>query len=165
VVPWEMGMGDGTTPFTVSVNGATAKGTRANSPVNATFSNSVISSIGAYSPGVFAAAQSDGTPVISRPAKAGDVIVLFANGLGPVSNTPVSGAVSGTGAALAICAQTPSVTIGGVPAHVEFAGLAPGFVGAYQVNVTVPAGVPSGSAPLVISAGGINAPGFTLATQ
>jgi uncharacterized protein (TIGR03437 family) len=165
IVPWEVGMGDGTTPFTVSVNGPTAKGTRANSPVNATFSNTVTSAIGAFSPGVFAAAQADGTPVISKPAKQGDVIVLFANGLGPVSNTPASGAVSPGGASLAVCNVPPTVNIGGIPARVEFAGLAPGFVGAYQVNITVPAGLASGSAPLVITAGGIDSPSFSLAIQ
>ena len=35
--------------------------------------------------------------------------------------------------------------IGCQPAAVQFAGLAPGFVGLYQVNVVVPAGVQPGS--------------------
>jgi uncharacterized protein (TIGR03437 family) len=43
--------------------------------------------------------------------------------------------------------------IGGVPASVLFAGLAPGFVGLYQVNIQVPAGVAAGnSIPLVLTA-------------
>ena len=144
-VPWELGMGNGTTPFTVMLDGPTAKGTRAGSPVNGTFSNTVTSPVGLYSPGVFAAAQSDGTPVVSKPAKAGDVIVLFANGLGPVNNQPASGELSPSDPSkLATARQLPTVTIGDLPASVQFAGLAPGFVGAYQVNIVVPAGVRSG---------------------
>ncbi len=38
-------------------------------------------------------------------------------------------------------------------AAVHFAGLAPGFVGLYQVNLQVPEGV-SGDVPLTIQAGG-----------
>jgi uncharacterized protein (TIGR03437 family) len=46
------------------------------------------------------------------------------------------------------------VTIGGIPATPSFSGLAPGFVGLYQVNALVPAGVASGSAvPVTISIG------------
>ena len=44
-VPWEVGMGDGTVPVTVMVNGPTAKGTRANSPANGTFTNTVRASL------------------------------------------------------------------------------------------------------------------------
>ncbi|MCX6632896.1 MAG: CotH kinase family protein [Candidatus Solibacter sp.] len=164
VVPWELGMGNGSAPFTVMVNGPTAKGTRAGSPVNGTFSNSITSAVGPYSPGVFNVAQADGTLVIYKPAKAGDTIVIFANGLGPVTNQPASGAVSPS-EPLARGQQRPVVTIGGLPARVEFAGLAPTYVGAYQVNVVVPSGLSSGSAALVITAGGISSPAFSLAIQ
>jgi uncharacterized protein (TIGR03437 family) len=102
--------------------------------------------------------------VVSKPAKAGDTIVLFANGLGPVDNQPASGALS-PASPLAKAQQTPTVTIGDLPASVQFAGLAPGFVGAYQVNIVVPAGLRSGTAPLVITAGGISSPAFSLAIQ
>ena len=162
LVPWEIGMGEGTTPFTVAVNGATAKGTRANSPVNATFTNTVSSSIGQYSPGIYAVADTNG--VQGKPSKTGDILVIFANGLGAVSNQPASGAVSPSDK-LAECKQYPTVTIGGVPAEVQFAGLAPFFISAYQVNVKVPAGVRAGSAQMVVSAGGQASKGFGITIQ
>jgi uncharacterized protein (TIGR03437 family) len=38
---------------------------------------------------------------------------------------------------------------------VSFAGLAPGFIGLYQVNVTIPAATPPGlGIPLALKAGG-----------
>jgi uncharacterized protein (TIGR03437 family) len=46
------------------------------------------------------------------------------------------------------------VTIGGVNAQVAFSGLAPGFVGLWQLNVKIPDNAPTGNAvPLVISIG------------
>jgi uncharacterized protein (TIGR03437 family) len=50
----------------------------------------------------------------------------------------------------------PGVTIGGLPANIQYIGAAPGLVaGALQVNVVVPDGVASGAAPLFLSFGGI----------
>jgi uncharacterized protein (TIGR03437 family) len=61
-----------------------------------------------------------------------------------------------------------TATIGGVPATVVYAGTAPGIVnGVMQVNVTVPAGAPSGSAvPIVITVGSAGSQaGVTMAIQ
>jgi uncharacterized protein (TIGR03437 family) len=63
-------------------------------------------------------------------------------------------------------AVLPTATIGGQPAVVLFSGLAPGFVGLYQVNVTVPANAPSGSAvPLVLTINGVASNTVTIAIQ
>jgi len=49
-----------------------------------------------------------------------------------------------------------TVTIGGIPAAVSFSGLAPSFVGLYQVNVQVPATAPTGRAvPIVLTVSGL----------
>jgi len=49
----------------------------------------------------------------------------------------------------------PSVRIGNVQLSVEFAGLAPGQVGIYQINARVPRSVPTGfDIPLTVSQGG-----------
>jgi uncharacterized protein (TIGR03437 family) len=49
-----------------------------------------------------------------------------------------------------------TATIAGRAATVPFAGLLPGSVGAYQVNVAVPAGVPAGDQPLVLTVSGVS---------
>ncbi len=56
--------------------------------------------------------------------------------------------------------------LGGQPATVHFAGLAPGFVGLYQVNVEIPADVASGSeVPLVLLQNGVPSNTVTIAVQ
>ena len=53
--------------------------------------------------------------------------------------------------------STPTVTIGGAGATVDFAGLAPGFVGLYQFNFVVP-NVPDGDQPVTIRVGSVAVP-------
>jgi hypothetical protein len=58
------------------------------------------------------------------------------------------------------------VTIGGAPAYVIFSGLAPGFVGEYQVNALVPPNSAAGDAvSLVISTGGYTSNTVTMAVK
>jgi uncharacterized protein (TIGR03437 family) len=90
----------------------------------------------------------------STPAKAGETIALFATGLGNTNPAFPSGQVITASANLA----TPAtVTIGGLPATVSFAGLT--STGLYQVNVTVPAGLQAGDNVLTLSVGGFSSPG------
>ena len=58
-------------------------------------------------------------------------------GIGDVSNPPPTGAPA-LGSPLATANLTPTVTVGGAPAQVFFAGLAPFFVGLGQVNIQLP---------------------------
>ena len=103
----------------------------------------------------------------SNPATAGVTILqIFCTGLGPVNNPPASGSP----ASLTSLSSTPAkatVTIGGIQAtNVPFSGLAPGYVGLYQVNAQVPAGVASGNAvPVVISMGGVASNTVTIAVN
>jgi len=60
---------------------------------------------------------------------------------------------------------TPIVTIGGTGAQVSFSGLAPGFVGLYQVNARIPPNVPVGNAQVTIQAGGVFSKAATIAIQ
>lgn len=91
----------------------------------------------------------------SRPAKIGEYISIYCTGLGDVTARPVLGYPSPSNP-LASTLTKPVVTVGGIPATVSFSGLAPGYVGLYQVNVQVPAGLSIGpSVPVVLNIGGV----------
>lgn len=101
-------------------------------------------------------AQRDSIPgAAAHPAKAGDVIIIFASGLGPVTPVPVSGVAAGANGDLHRMNRLPQVSIGGQvlsASSIDFAGLAPGFVGLYQINVHIPAGVsPSNAVPVQVT--------------
>lgn len=89
----------------------------------------------------------------AHPAKPGDVIVIFASGLGPVTPALASGLASGAGGTTyPQMVNYPTVRIGGQVAALDFAGLAPGYVGLYQVNAHIPAGVsPDDAVPVAIT--------------
>ena len=99
----------------------------------------------------------------SHPATPGSTYIqIYCINLGAVSNEPADGAASPFNPLAQ--AANPKVTIGGVAATVSFAGLAPGFVGEYQVNALVPAGLAANSAtPVVISAGTVTSNTVTIA--
>ncbi len=94
----------------------------------------------------------------AHPAVPGEVIVIYATGLGPVT----TGVADGTPAAAADPVQLgcgpPGVVLGATPAgeggttaNVLYAGLTPGYVGLYQMNVQVPPATPAGPSSLFIS--------------
>ena len=69
-----------------------------------------------------------------NPAKRGQAIVIFGTGLGAVVDQGIFQV-----------AQTPvTAVLQGVALTPSFAGLAPGFIGLYQINVTIPVGTPPG---------------------
>ena len=84
----------------------------------------------------------------------GKAIVLYANGLGAVNDTPPTGALTPT-TVLSRTTTLPTVTIGGKNAQVLFSGMVPLAVGFYQINVTVPADAPTGLQPIVLAIGGV----------
>ena len=106
------------------------------------------------------------SPYSAQPARRGvDYIDIFATGLGPVTNQPATGAPAPSNP-LAYATNTVTVSIGGVPATPTFAGLAPGWVGLYQVNVQVPANAPAGDAvPVSLSVGGVASNQVTMAVE
>jgi uncharacterized protein (TIGR03437 family) len=123
--------------------------------------------IDAASPGLFttdgsgsgqiAATNQDGSVNnAAHPAKAGSYITLYATGQGRVDAMPADGQAT-KGATTT--SQMPKVFINSdfVPdADVQFSGLAPGFVGLWQINVKVPANAPPGDVIVYITYDGIN---------
>jgi uncharacterized protein (TIGR03437 family) len=94
-------------------------------------------------PGIFPGAvlrAGTTSSAVTSAVHAGDYIEVYCTGLGP---TQLSGGLQWT-------VQTPAAFVGSAPATVTFSGLAPGFVGLYQVDLQVPAGVAAGVQPVTI---------------
>ena len=143
--------------------------------INYTYSAEYTLALATYSPGFFtytvngqqvADALDTSNSVIGtgNPARRGNAIQLFMNGLGPVSNPPASGA-PGLASPLSHTTATPVITIGGQAASVSFSGLAPDFVGLYQVNAVVPEGIGTGLQTITCSIGGVSCPTVYLPVQ
>ncbi|HEY7680837.1 MAG TPA: SBBP repeat-containing protein, partial [Terriglobia bacterium] len=170
-IPWEL-LGQ------TQASRIVTSGSLSSIPVNVNLS--------AFAPGIFTAnAQGTGQGAIliaatgevvapvgsipgraSRPATRGvDFITIYCTGLGDVTNRPASGAAAGSNP-LSSTILAPSVTIGSASAPVSFAGLVPGLVGLYQVNVQVPADAPFGLAvPVIVTIGGTSSNTATIAVQ
>jgi len=103
---------------------------------------------------VFRANDSYSLVTLSNPIHPKDTLVILATGMGLTSPEPATGDVAPLNP-LAIVTDTPIVTLGGAQLDLLYAGLAPGEVGVYQVNATVPWWASSGmQVPLTISQGG-----------
>ncbi|HYL76814.1 MAG TPA: hypothetical protein VEU96_21540 [Bryobacteraceae bacterium] len=102
----------------------------------------------------------------SRPAQKGEFVSLYCTGLGNVTRRPSAGSPSPS-TNLAFTLTSPNVTVGGVNVtSIPFSGLAPGFVGLYQVNIQIPDTAPSGDAvDVVLTIGGVKSNTATIAVQ
>jgi uncharacterized protein (TIGR03437 family) len=96
----------------------------------------------------------------STPAKPGEIVLLYANGFGPTSTPVVNGSTVQSGT----LSPLPVITIGGVAATVQFAGLvAPGQ---FQFNVVVPPAITDGDQSITAAYnGGATQSGVLLTVQ
>lgn len=117
-------------------------------------------------PGIFTLNQSGtGTGAIldansapineANPAKPGAVIQVFATGLGKTEPAVDSGVMSPSNPPAKVT-QAVTASVDGIAAAVQFAGLAPNFVGLYQVNLVVPDGVRDGEVAVIITQDGVD---------
>ena len=97
------------------------------------------------------------TGIPSHPVKVGDVVVIYTIGLGPTTPSVPSGTASPVSPLAEVKVPT-QVCFGVLTPFFEppcttpqFVGLTPSFVGLYQINVTIPAGIPSGTTPFTFS--------------
>jgi uncharacterized protein (TIGR03437 family) len=90
------------------------------------------------------------------PLRAGvDIVALFLTGLGATTNTN----------GLDYARIQPSVTIGGQPCNMTYAGRVPGFPALDQINCSVPAGISGPAVPVVVTSNGRSANTATLNIQ
>jgi uncharacterized protein (TIGR03437 family) len=107
-------------------------------------------------PGPVKAVNPDGTLNSSgTPAAKGSVIVVYASGMGAVDPAIQAGMVPPASPLSRVTGQVGAF-IGGVPATVQYAGLAPGSPGLYQLNIQVPTSAPSGTQELLVYSSGVS---------
>ena len=102
--------------------------------------------------------KADGVAALAdcgEPVSPGVILQIFLTGLGKATpggdpeGLPLPAGELNPGGYNTV--ETPEVTIGGMPAIVDFSGLAPGFSGLYQINARVPLGaLPGDQVPLTI---------------
>jgi uncharacterized protein (TIGR03437 family) len=169
-VPWELEGQDETTlqaDVAGVVSGDIAVALAAHSPglFSMTQTGSGQGAILISGAGLLAAEENAVPGAPSRPVRRGEFLEVYASGLGPVVNPPASGSLASS-VTLSPTTSEATVTIGGEEAAVSFAGLAPGFVGLYQVNLEVPQNAPSGGAvELVLRIGGAVSNAVTVAVE
>ena len=88
--------------------------------------------------------------ITSKPASPGDTITLYGIGFGSVNEGITPGEIASGQTTLA---APVTFSIGGTSVTPAYAGLAPGFVGLYQFNVTVPSVTASNSVPVTFTQG------------
>jgi uncharacterized protein (TIGR03437 family) len=100
------------------------------------------------------------TPVTAdQPANPGEVVIFYGTGFGPVDPPLGTGAPSNGNQ----ITSPATMTIDGLPADIQFAGIAPGFVGLNQINVVVPGLARTNAAdPVVLTINGVPANPVTL---
>jgi uncharacterized protein (TIGR03437 family) len=151
--------------FEIPINASTANGGAGTVQVvrNGTPGNLVYVDINAQVPRFIAYDGSYGiittpagalTGIPSNPVKPGDTIVIYALGLGPTTTPVPSGTASPTsplaevGGVTQVCFGIETPFYQAPCATASFSGLTPNYVGLYQVNVTIPAGVASGNSTM-----------------
>jgi uncharacterized protein (TIGR03437 family) len=137
-IPYETPVNQ-TVTLTVNNNGATASSTFL---------------VSAAAPGLFT--DGTGTVVPGATVARGGVAVLYVTGAGAVSPSVATGAAPAAGTAigqLPAPLQSVSVSIGGVPAAVQFAGIPAALVGVMQLNVAIPATAPLGKQAVIVGIG------------
>ena len=115
-------------------------------------------------PGIFSANQSgtgqgailnfDLSPNRITPATKGSTVSIFVTGEGALNPTVATGSISGPSLPLPTPIANVSVTIGGQPAAISYAGEAPTLVsGVMQINAVIPENIDSQNPSVVVTVG------------
>ncbi|MCC6362270.1 MAG: CotH kinase family protein [Bryobacterales bacterium] len=116
-------------------------------------------------PGIFVAAHADGSVVnTASPATKGEIVVLWVTGLGAAESDDSSGQAA-PAQRLVVMKNPVSAVVDGVPAGVQWAGLAPGFAALQVVILRLPDELTGGKAIVKLSMFGETGPGYALAVR
>jgi uncharacterized protein (TIGR03437 family) len=107
-------------------------------------------------PGIFMTLDGAGNLVPYASGRRGQILLAFITGEGDVAPALITGASPTTTdvTKLPAPALPVTLTVGGVPAAIDFIGIPDGLVGVTQINFTIPAGAPLGPQPVVVTIGG-----------
>ena len=158
-VPWNLVPDSGSTMVTVVVTRDGVSSTPSQVQIAAT------------SPGIFSSGgraiavnAADGTlawptgsvpGLVTHPAKVGDAIIIYGDGLGAVDLPVPDGQAGSYDGKLRNTVAKPTVKVAGAVAPLLFSGLAPQFVGVNQVNIIIPDVAASDSASLQFQVGDV----------
>ncbi len=124
-----------------------------------------------YADGSIATTDSGFTALPAHAASPGDTLIMYAIGLGQTSPAATTGAAASSSTLETINPANATITLGGgfittVPIKPAFVGLAPGFVGLYQINFTLPSNAPVGSSiPVMLTVNGAQSNPVNIAIQ
>ena len=92
----------------------------------------------------------------TNPAKRGQVVLVYGTGFGEVVKQ----------GNLSVTVKPVTAKVNGATVPVAFAGLAPGFIGLYQLNLQLPAGMPPGlDVTLAVTQSGVASNPVTISVQ
>ncbi len=129
--------------------------------------------VAATGPGVFTQGAANPTHAVAlnlqdgtlntaqTPAKPGQYVTAYLTGQGAVNIALATGAAAPGVEPFALPVAPVKATLGGQPVTIQFAGLAPTFVGLLQMNLLIPNVIP-GEQTLIVTIGGVASAPVTL---
>ena len=112
-------------------------------------------SMSSAAPGIFV---SNGSPIPNASAARGQTVSLYMNGVGALSPAISTGGAPPAATALADLpkpVQTTTVTVGGLPARIDFLGEPWGLAGVTLINYQIPPAATLGPQQVIVTTGGI----------
>jgi uncharacterized protein (TIGR03437 family) len=102
---------------------------------------------------------------VDDPAEVGEAVILYYTGGGGLLDPGAATGVLGPSDPPAIIKAQTTLRVNGVQAELLFTGYAPGFLGLYQTNFTVPGDIGCGVVPLSLELSAIAGPNSKIAIK